>query len=163
MFASAPLKRHRALIHESCHCFGNVQSRHFVSAKSKVTMYVYSGSSDITENIFKWWLSPLGKAELAVGLQVSFPKHIVLVLGHGEIDLQWQNLQIECWILQDLSFHMFSHDQGGRTWQPFVMGKNGHENFRQSRIYTFRNKCVVFLRNRKFAKFNSVKYAIYAM
>ena len=26
-------------------------------------------------------------------------------------------------------------DQGGRTWQPFVGGKNGHENFRQARIY----------------------------
>ena len=34
-------------------------------------------------------------------------------------------------------------DQGGRTWQPFVGGKNGHENFRQARIYNFRDKCVV--------------------
>ena len=41
--------------------------------------------------------------------------------------------------------------QGGRTWQPFVGGKNGHENFRQVRIYNFRHKCVVFARNRKFA------------
>ena len=41
--------------------------------------------------------------------------------------------------------------QGGRTWQPFVGGKNGHENFRQARIYNFRDKCVVFARNRKFA------------
>ena len=42
-------------------------------------------------------------------------------------------------------------NQGGRTWQPFVGGKNGHENFRQARIYNFRDKCVVFARNRKFA------------
>ena len=35
--------------------------------------------------------------------------------------------------------------QGGRTWQPFVGGKNGHGNFRQARIYNFRDKCV-FLR-----------------
>ena len=41
--------------------------------------------------------------------------------------------------------------QGGRTWQPFVRGKNGHENFRQTRIYNFCDKCVVFARNRKFA------------
>ena len=41
--------------------------------------------------------------------------------------------------------------QGGRTWQPFVGGKNGHENFGQARIYNFRDKCVVFVRNRKFA------------
>ena len=41
--------------------------------------------------------------------------------------------------------------QGGRTWQPFVWGKNGHENFRQARIFNFRDKCVVFARNRKFA------------
>ena len=41
--------------------------------------------------------------------------------------------------------------QGGRTWQPFVGGKNGHENFRQARIYNFRDKCVAFARNRKFA------------
>ena len=42
--------------------------------------------------------------------------------------------------------------QGGRTWQPFVGSKNGNENFRQTRIYNFRVKCVVFARNRKFAK-----------
>ena len=41
--------------------------------------------------------------------------------------------------------------QGGRTWQPFVGGKNGHENFRQVRIYNFRNKWVIFAHNRKFA------------
>ena len=34
--------------------------------------------------------------------------------------------------------------QVGRTWQPFVVGKNGHENFRQARIYNFRDKCIVF-------------------
>ena len=44
-----------------------------------------------------------------------------------------------------------SCNQGGRTWQPFVGGKKGHENFRQVRIYNFRDKCVVFARNRKFA------------
>ena len=33
--------------------------------------------------------------------------------------------------------------QGGRTWQPFVGGKNSHENFRQARIYNFRDKCVI--------------------
>ena len=32
----------------------------------------------------------------------------------------------------------------GRTWQPFVGGKNGHENFRQARTYNFRDKCIVF-------------------
>ena len=41
--------------------------------------------------------------------------------------------------------------QGGRTWQPFVGDKNGHENFRQVHIYNFRDKFVVFARNRKFA------------
>ena len=41
--------------------------------------------------------------------------------------------------------------QGGKTWQPFVGGKNGHENFRQARIYNFHDKCVVFAYNRKFA------------
>ena len=39
----------------------------------------------------------------------------------------------------------------GRTWQPFVGGKNGHESFRQTRIYNFCDKCVVFARNRIFA------------
>ena len=48
--------------------------------------------------------------------------------------------------------HHLLCSQGGRTWQPFVGGKNGHENFRQARIYIFCNKCVVFARNRKFAK-----------
>ena len=47
---------------------------------------------------------------------------------------------------------VFISKQGGRTWQPFVGGKNGDENFRQARIYKFRDKCVVFARNRKFAK-----------
>ena len=48
--------------------------------------------------------------------------------------------------------HHHDHSQGGRTWQPFVGSKNGNENFRQARIYNFRVKCVVFARNRKFAK-----------
>ena len=43
------------------------------------------------------------------------------------------------------------HYQGGRTWQPFVGGKNGHEHFCQARIYNFRDKCVVFARNLKFS------------
>ena len=42
--------------------------------------------------------------------------------------------------------------QGGRTWQPFVGSKNGNENFCQARIYKFCVKCVIFARNRKFAK-----------
>ena len=41
--------------------------------------------------------------------------------------------------------------QGGRTWQPFVGGKHGHENFRQARIYNFHDKCVIFARNPNFA------------
>ena len=50
--------------------------------------------------------------------------------------------------------HAYHHhpDQGGRTWQSFVGSKNGNENIRQARIYNFRVKCVVFARNRKFAK-----------
>ena len=43
------------------------------------------------------------------------------------------------------------YQAGCRTWQPFVRGKNGHENFRQAHIYNFFDKCVVFARNRKFA------------
>ena len=33
--------------------------------------------------------------------------------------------------------------QGGKSWQPFSEGKIGHKNFRQVRIYYFRNKCIV--------------------
>ena len=46
---------------------------------------------------------------------------------------------------------MYMQDQGGRTWQAFGGGKNGHETFRQARIYNFRDKCVVFARNLKFS------------
>ena len=41
--------------------------------------------------------------------------------------------------------------QGGRTWQAFGGGENGHETFHQARIYNFRDKCVVFARNLKFS------------
>ena len=41
--------------------------------------------------------------------------------------------------------------QGERTWQAFGGGKNGHETFRQARIYNFCDKCVVFARNLKFS------------
>ena len=41
--------------------------------------------------------------------------------------------------------------QGGRTWQTFGGGKNGHETFCQARNYNFRDKCVVFARNLKFS------------
>ena len=57
---------------------------------------------------------------------------------------------------KDFTLHLISNafkttsEQGGRTWQTFVGGKNGHENFRQARIYNFR---VVFACNRKFENF----------
>ena len=50
-----------------------------------------------------------------------------------------------------LCFNSADAIQGGITWQPFARGKNGHENFRQARIYNFRDKCVVFARNLKFS------------
>ena len=58
----------------------------------------------------------------------------------------WWSVVMECdvWDGDDV--------KGGRTWQPFVGSKNGNENFRQTRIYNFRVKCVVFARNHKFAK-----------
>jgi len=52
------------------------------------------------------------------------------------------------------AFFCLGVGQGGRTWQPFIGGKNGQENVRQARIYNFRVKCVIFARNRKFAKLN---------
>ena len=39
--------------------------------------------------------------------------------------------------------------QGGRSWQPFGEGKNGHTNFLQERNRYFRDKCVVFQKVRK--------------
>ena len=55
-------------------------------------------------------------------------------------------------------FKKFCCHQGGRTWQPFVGSKNGDENFRQARIHNFRDKCVVFVRNCKFANFTKICY-----
>ena len=46
---------------------------------------------------------------------------------------------------------MHATAQGGRSWQPFGEGINAHQNFRQPRICYFREKCVVFARNRNFA------------
>ena len=34
-------------------------------------------------------------------------------------------------------------DQGGRSWQSFSEGKNGHKNFRQARIYYFRDNKTI--------------------
>ena len=48
-------------------------------------------------------------------------------------------------------YRVIKLEQGGSTWQPIVGGKNCHENFRQERIYNFRDKYVVFARNRIFA------------
>ena len=47
--------------------------------------------------------------------------------------------------------------QGGRSWQPFSEGKNGHKNIRQTQIFYFGDKRVVFARN---CKLNSVKHAL---
>ena len=46
--------------------------------------------------------------------------------------------------------------QGGRSWKPFGEGKNAHKNFSQPHICYFRNKCVIFARNCKFA--NLIQY-----
>ena len=50
-----------------------------------------------------------------------------------------------------IQLNLHFYQQGGRTWQAFGGGKNGHETFRQARIYNFRDKCVVFARNLKFS------------
>ena len=52
--------------------------------------------------------------------------------------------------IQYLNFAKKWFIQGGRTWQAFGGGKNGHETFRQAHIYNFRDKCVVFARNLNF-------------
>ena len=69
------------------------------------------------------------------------------------LEFQWFNCQTAKvglnWVHQHLT--KFSRGLGGRTWQAFGGGKNGHETFCQARIYNFRDKCVVFARNRKFA------------
>ena len=51
--------------------------------------------------------------------------------------------------------------QGSRSWQPFGEGKNGHKSFRQARICYFRDKCIVYVCNCKFA--NSTQYNITAL
>ena len=54
-------------------------------------------------------------------------------------------------VFLQLMYILVCKSQGGRTWQAFGRGQwNGHETFRQSRIYNFRDKCVVFARNLKF-------------
>ena len=53
------------------------------------------------------------------------------------------------------SFVVSSESQGARCWQPFSEGKNGHKSFRLAYICYFRDKCVVFARNCKFA--NSIE------
>ena len=45
----------------------------------------------------------------------------------------------------------FNTNQGGRSWQPFGEGKNGHTNLSQARIYYFRVNAS-FLRLRKGVK-----------
>ena len=47
--------------------------------------------------------------------------------------------------------------QGGRSWQPFGEGKIGHKNFRQVRNCYFRDKCIVFACNCKFANLTHYK------
>ena len=49
-------------------------------------------------------------------------------------------------------FHFrYTQNQGGRSWQPFGKGKNGHKNFHQASIYYFCVKCVFFVRKCKLA------------
>ena len=68
--------------------------------------------------------------------------------GHLDHPL-WPN--IFQYILVYFTKKWFIFIQGGRSWQPFDEGKNGHKKIRQARIYLFRDKCVVFARNCKFA------------
>ena len=95
------------------------------------------------------------RQELA-DLSAAKPKPIE-VIAQNESSLiitksEWEQLKM---LLKAQNFWIFIYDnvwQGGRTWQTFVRSKNGNENFRQTRIYNFWVKCVVFARNRKFAK-----------
>ena len=69
-----------------------------------------------------------------------------------EFIFSWENYQTHKYIIKHspaTTFHPLK-SQGGRTWQPFGERKNRHKSFCQPRICYFRDKCVVFARNRKF-------------
>ena len=53
-------------------------------------------------------------------------------------------------------------EQVAREWQNLAafQGKKGHENVRQASIYNFRDKCVVFAHNRKFAKLTQLTLTV---
>ena len=102
---------------------------------------------------------------MAVGHQVSLERAIhgralslvlrfvLLLLRMSEIR-RWHSFHLLHKKTKTISFILHLHMpliQGGRTWQAFGGAKNGHETFRQARIYNFRNKCVVFARNLKFS------------
>ena len=65
-------------------------------------------------------------------------------------DVKYQTCLGGRYLAEQMSKLIPNDNQGGRTWQAFGGGKNGHETFRQARIYNFRDKCVVFARNLNF-------------
>ena len=81
-----------------------------------------------------------------------------LITSNNDIDYM-SNLRLFFFIIFkfdsfDSKFKIMRSPSAPSGWQnlaAFRRGQNGHGNCRQARIYNFRDKCVVFARNRKFA------------
>ena len=76
-------------------------------------------------------------------------------------DLSHRDIQVLSACVLCLNCHfcgICGNSQGGRSWQPFGKGKNGHKKFSSgvSCNCYFCDKCVVFARNCKFA--NLIQY-----
>ena len=95
------------------------------------------------------------KYKRKVTLLQSFNHHTHLFTQYWNIWWIWDSkdsMVIRSWLWLIIT------RQGGRSWQPFREDKNSHKSFRQARICYFRDKCVVFACNCKFA--NSIQYNI---
>ena len=65
----------------------------------------------------------------------------------GPLQIKYKDTKINIDVIREQN--VFYHwTQGGRTWQAFGGGKNGHETFRQARIYNFRDKSQLWLYGR---------------
>ena len=84
-----------------------------------------------------------------LGQTLLISSHRITVAKEHQKFSHVQQYALRQLLLKCISSH--TYQQGGRTWQAFGGGKNGHETFRQERIYNFRDKCVVFARNLKFS------------
>ena len=107
-----------------------------LSEKDRSEIFLFGRScTKIKKELFSMTMSK-ARAASQVRKWQTFPRKFMLICMKCAFCSYCQSIWAMRWIYpHNTRTQIWEYQQGGRTWQAFGRGKNGHETFRQARIY----------------------------